>query len=102
MSDHVHLFVGLNPRLSISETIKEKKRSSTLFINSLKVFPEKFYWQEGFGVFSYSRSHIDNFYHYIENQQKHHQKKSFRDEYLEFLVKFEVDFDEQFLFEFFE
>lgn len=102
MSDHVHIFIGLNPNLSISDTIKEIKRSSSLFINSLKILPEKFQWQEGFGVFSYSRSHIDNVYHYIENQQKHHQQKSFRVEYLEFLKKFEVDFDEQFLFEFFE
>ena len=65
-------------------------------------FLRKFYWQEGYGAFSYSKSQIDNVVKYILNQKEHHQKKSFRQEYLEFLEKFEVDYDEKYLFEFYE
>ena len=68
----------------------------------LKFVPPKFYWQEGYGAFSYSKSQIDNVVKYILNQKEHHQKKSFRQEYLEFLEKFEVDYDEKYLFEFYE
>ena len=102
MPDHVHIFMSFTPKHSPSETIKEIKRASTNFINEKKWFPEKFQWQNGYGCFSYSKSHIDNVVKYILNQQNHHRKVKFKDEYLEFLRKFEVEFDEQFLFEFFD
>ena len=102
MPDHVHIFMSFTPKHSPAETIKEIKRASTNFINEKKWFPEKFQWQNGYGCFSYSKSHIDNVVKYILNQQNHHQKVKFKDEYLEFLRKFEVEFDEQFLFEFFD
>src|SRR5690606_22966697 len=102
MPDHVHIFMSFKPKHSPSETIKEIKRASTNFINEKKWFPEKFQWQNGYGCFSYSKSHIDNVVKYILNQQNHHRKVKFKDEYLEFLRKFEVEFDEQFLFEFFD
>lgn len=102
MADHVHIFFGLNPNLSVSETVKELKRVSTIFINQNNFFKGKFEWQNGYGGFSYSHSQIGQVYNYILNQQKHHQKRTFRDEYLDFLNKYEVKFEEQYLFEFFE
>jgi len=102
VSDHVHLFLGLNPKLSISETVKELKRSSSIFINDQRFFTGKFEWQEGYGGFSYGRSQIENVYEYVKNQENHHQKRTFKEEYLEFLKKYEIEFEEQYLFEFFE
>ena len=102
VTDHVHLFLGLNPKISISETVKELKRASSIFINDQRLFSNKFEWQEGYGGFSYSRSHIEKVYEYIKNQEQHHQKIPFREEYLEFFKKYEIEFEEQYLFEFFD
>ena len=102
MADHVHLFIGLNPNLSISDTVKEIKRSSALFINEQKIFPGKFQWQNGYGGFSYSQSHIEKLYNYILKQQEHHRKKTFREEYMDFLGKYQIEFQDQYLFDFFE
>ena len=102
VSDHVHLFLGLNPKISVSETVKELKRSSSIFINDQRFFTGKFEWQEGYGGFSYGRSQVENVYEYIKNQEKHHKKRTFREEYLEFLNRYEIEFEEQYLFEFFE
>ena len=101
-SDHVHIFLSYSPSHSPSETIKEIKRASTNFINEKGWSGRKFQWQNGYGCFSYSRSQIDDVVKYILNQQNHHAKRSFREEYLEFLKRFEVEFNEQFLFEFFD
>jgi len=101
ISDHVHVFVGLNPAISISDTVHELKRGSSLFINDEKLCKNKFSWQEGYGAFTYSRSHIDNVYKYIQNQEAHHKKITFREEYIDFLKKFEAEYDERYLFEFF-
>ena len=100
-ANHVHLLLSLNPCLSVSDTIHDIKRSSSLFINNSKLCPGKFAWQEGYGAFSYSRAQLDNVYQYILNQQEHHMTKTFRDEYLQFLKRFEIDYDERFLFDFF-
>ena len=102
MPDYVHLFVGFKPVISISDFIKEIKVESNEFINSKKWVAGKFSWQEGYGVFSYSHSHIDNVYKYILNQENHHRKKTFKEEYLEMLEKFKITYDEHYLFEFFE
>lgn len=102
VSDHVHIFLGLNPNISISETAKEIKRGSSKFINEEHFFAGRFQWQNGYGGFSYSHSQIDNVYNYILNQVIHHAKRSFRDEYLEFLNRNDITFEEQYLFEFFE
>jgi REP element-mobilizing transposase RayT len=101
-ADHVHVFFGMNPTMSISDIVADLKRSSSLLINEKGWFKGKFQWQEGFGAFSYSKSHVEKVYNYIINQKEHHQKKPFRDEYLDLLKKFEVDYDERFLFEFFD
>jgi REP element-mobilizing transposase RayT len=102
VSDHIHIFLGLNPSVSLSDTVYEIKRSSSLFINDNRLSRFPFNWQEGYGAFSYSKSHIDRVYKYILNQQQHHDKISFRAEYLEFLKRYEVEYDERYLFEFFE
>lgn len=100
--DHVHLLVGLNPKVSVSDTVKEVKRLSSIFINDLKVFKGRFQWQEGYGAFSYGRSQLNDIHNYIKNQEHHHQKQSFKQEYLLLLEKFEIEFDEQYLFKYFE
>lgn len=100
VSDHVHILIGINPSISISDTVHEIKRNSSLFINKQKLSKGKFTWQEGYGGFTYSRSQLENVYNYILNQEKHHEKSSFRAEYVQFLKKFEVEYDERFLFDF--
>jgi REP-associated tyrosine transposase len=102
MPDHTHVFVGFKPTILISDFVKEIKVESNEFINSKNWVKGKIAWQEGYGVFSYSHSHIDAVVKYILNQEKHHKKRSFKDEYLELLTKFEIPFEEQYLFEFIE
>jgi len=102
MPDHTHIFIGLQPSIAISDLVRDIKAGSSKFINDNKWMRGKFNWQEGFGAFSYSRSHIDKVVHYILNQQEHHRKKSFREEYIEFLTKYAVDYNEKYLFEWIE
>jgi putative transposase len=102
MKDHVHILIGQSPSISLSSLVREIKSESSRFINENKLSPNKFYWQEGFGAFSYSRSQWKEVINYIENQQIHHKKESFKEEYLNILRKFEVGFDEKYLFEFIE
>ena len=98
MHDHVHIFLGLNPSVSISKTVFELKRSTSLFINNENWFKTKFYWQEGYGAFTYSQSQVDNVYKYILNQEEHHSKVSFRLEYIDLLENFQIEYDKKFLF----
>ena len=102
MPDHTHLFVGFKPTIFIPDFIKEIKVESNEFINQKKWIRGKFAWQEGYGVFSYSHSHIDNVIKYILNQDAHHKTKSFKSEYNELLKKFNISFDEKYLFDFFD
>ena len=101
-SDHIHILIGLNPSVSVSDTVHDIKRGSSLFINNNKLVAGKFSWQEGYGGFTYSRSQIENVYRYIENQEAHHAKVRFRKEYLELLEENEIDFNSAFLFEFYD
>jgi len=101
-SNHVHILFGLNPSVSVSDTVHDIKRSSSLFINTEKLCSGRFSWQEGYGGFTYSRSQIADVYHYIENQESHHKKRTFREEYIDILAKNEIEFDQQFLFEFWD
>jgi len=80
VEDHVHCFMGLKPSVSISELMKKVKSKSSKYINDNKLILDRFEWQEGYGVFSYSQSHIDAKYKYIINQEIHHKSKTFRDE----------------------
>ena len=102
VTDHLHMFVGLHPTYSISKFMQEIKAISSGFINKQNWTGGDFLWQEGYGGFSYSRSQIDNVVNYIKNEQTHHKKKSFREEYLGFLKKFGVAYDERYLFEFYD
>ncbi|HLP52415.1 MAG TPA: IS200/IS605 family transposase [Chitinophagales bacterium] len=98
VEDHVHCFIGLKPVVSISELMKTVKAKSSKYINDNRLTKHKFEWQDGYGVFSYSHSQLDAVYKYIQNQQEHHKKQTFRDEYLEFLTKFNVSYDERYIF----
>jgi REP element-mobilizing transposase RayT len=98
MPDHIHTFVGLKPSMSISDLTRDIKNNSTNFINENKFVRGKFSWQEGYGVFSYSHSQIETVFNYIKNQEIHHHKMTFREEYLELLKKFEIEYDEKYLF----
>ena len=102
MPDHLHLFVGFGTTMSMADFMEEVKAISSKFINENGWVKGKFEWQRGYGVFSYSRSQIDNVIKYIINQQEHHKRKTFKDEYLEFLKKFEAEYDERYLFEWIE
>ena len=99
VEDHVHCFLSLKPTVSMSELMKTVKAKSSKFINDQKILEHRFEWQEGYGAFSYSQSQIQKVYYYIQNQEKHHAKKTFREEYLELLEKFEIEFDERYLFD---
>jgi len=100
-SDYIHIFLGLNPAISISSLVHDIKISSTGFVNQTKGwFHGKFAWQEGYGAFTYGHSQVNDVFRYIQNQVIHHQKKPFREEYLEMHRKFEVKYDDRFLLEF--
>ena len=102
MPDHCHLMIGMKPSISISDLVRDIKAISSKFINDSKWINGKFNWQEGFGAFSYSKSQINSVCNYILNQEEHHKKKSFKNEYLDLLKEFEVEFEEKYLFEWIE
>ncbi len=99
VEDHVHCFFGLKPTVAVSELMKTVKAKSSKYINDHSLTPERFEWQEGYGAFSYSQSQIDAVYKYIQNQEEHHKKYTFREEYLDFLEKFKISYDEKYIFE---
>jgi len=99
ISNHIHFCIGMKPSCCLSDLVREVKKSSNEFINEENFTRYKFSWQEGYGVFSYSHSHLDRVIRYIMNQKKHHSRKTFREEYLEFLEKFNVPYDERYLFD---
>ena len=102
VANHVHILIGLNPTMSVSDSVHHIKRSSSLLINKEKLCRVKFAWQEGYGGFTYSRSQLKRVYNYIQNQEKHHEKSTFKEEYTGLLKKFEVDFNDRYLFNFLE
>ena len=99
VNDHVHCFLGLKPVVSISELMKTVKAKSSKYINDHELINRRFEWQEGYGVFSYSHSQINQVIQYITNQEEHHKNQMFREEYLEFLNRFEIPYDERYIFE---
>lgn len=99
MPDHIHAFIGIKPSMSISDLVRDIKNNSTNFINKNKFVRGRFSWQEGFGAFSYSHSQIGNVYKYIMHQEEHHRRKTFKEEYLELLKRFEIDHHDNYLFE---
>jgi len=102
VADHIHCFIGIKPSTSLSELIRDIKNNSSKFINEKQLVKGKFQWQEGFGAFSYATSQVKNVYNYILNQEEHHKKTSFKEEYLTLLENYEVDYEEKYLFDFIE
>ena len=100
--DHIHIFIGYYLSDPLPDLVEKIKTSSTNWINNNRFSPVKFAWQKGYGAFTHSNSQIDRVVKYILNQDKHHKKRSFREEYLEILRKNDIEFDEQYLFEFFD
>jgi REP element-mobilizing transposase RayT len=98
MPDHLHLLIGFRPNENLSQLAQIVKSESTKWINDNLLCNEKFGWQDGFGAFSYSKSHVPNVISYIQNQEVHHRKQTFREEYIAFLKAFEIDFDERYIF----
>jgi REP element-mobilizing transposase RayT len=102
MPNHAHILVGMQPNIAVSDLTRDIKSNSSKFINQSKWVKGKFSWQEGFGSFSYSKSQIDSVVKYILNQEGQHKKKTFKQEYLEFLDKFNVEYKEEYLFDWIE
>ena len=99
VKDHIHILVGLNPKIALSDLVRDVKNNSSAFINKKGWIKGKFSWQKGFGAFSYSRSHVDAVIEYIRNQEQHHRKRTFKEEYVEFLKKFSIPYDTKYIFE---
>ena len=102
MADHIHIFIGYKPSVSIPDLMKDIKVASCLWINERKLTKQKFNWQEGYGAFSYSQKHIDRVCKYIQNQESHHQMKTFREEYIDFIKEYKIEYEDRYLFEFFD
>lgn len=102
MTDHSHLLVSIKPTISISDLVRDIKANSSKWINEKQYVVGKFQWQEGFGAFSYGQSQLDIVITYINNQEQHHEQKTFKDEYIELLQRFNIIYDEKYLFEWIE
>jgi putative transposase len=102
MPDHVHILVSMTPALALSDFVRDIKANSSTFIKEKKWVNSLFSWQEGYGAFSYQKNQVNEVVHYILNQPEHHRSMTFKEEYIEFLRKFEVEYDEKYLFEFYE
>ncbi len=102
MPDHVHILVSVSPSICLSDLVRDIKSCSSGFIKEKGWVNDGFAWQQGFGAFSYHGSITKQVVNYILNQQQHHEKKTFREEYLEFLKEYAIDFDEKYLYEFYD
>ena len=99
MPDHIHLLVGLKPTIALSNLVRDIKANSSRFVNEKSWIKGKFEWQHGFGAFSYSHSQLDTIINYINNQEEHHKKKTFKEEYISFLQHFHIEFKTEYIFE---
>lgn len=102
VADHIHAFIGMKPAQSLSDLMQDIKGSSSKWINDKRLVKGHFNWQEGYGAFSYAHSQIDIVIKYINNQQAHHKKKTFKEEYLEILDEYNIEYNEKYLFTFIE
>jgi REP element-mobilizing transposase RayT len=95
--NHIHIFIGYKPHQLIPDLLQDIKGNSSGWINKKEFVKGKFKWQEGYGAFSYSHSHIDRVVKYIHNQEQHHKKNTFKEEYTELLRKFNVEYDDRYV-----
>jgi REP element-mobilizing transposase RayT len=102
VADHVHILIGLRPAMALADLVQEIKADSTNFINKNRWVRGRFSWQEGYGAFSYGHSQLDTIIRYIQDQEKHHKHRSFRHEYLTLLRKFDIAFEDKYVFDFIE
>ena len=102
MPDHIHILIGMKPSCCLSDLVREIKKASNEFVNKNGFSRSRFEWQEGYGAFSYSHSALDNVIHYIQNQKEHHKKRSFKDEYKEFLIQYKIEHKDAYLFDWIE
>jgi REP element-mobilizing transposase RayT len=100
--NHIHFLIGMKPTCCLSDLVREIKKSSNTFIKEKKFTSYNFQWQEGFGAFSYSHSQLTDVIQYIANQKEHHKKRTFKEEYLAFLHAFEIEFKDEYLFNWIE
>lgn len=100
MPDHLHILIGLKPAMALADLVREIKSDSTNFINEKKLVRGRFNWQQGYGAFSYGHSQLNTIIRYIQNQERHHQKQSFKNEYMALLRKFDIAFDDKYVFKF--
>jgi REP element-mobilizing transposase RayT len=98
-ADHLHILIGMKPSCCLSDLVREIKKSSNEFINQKRLSKKKFQWQEGYGAFSFSHSALDDVIRYVKNQKEHHKKQNFKDEYVSFLKKFQVEYKDEYLFQ---
>jgi REP element-mobilizing transposase RayT len=96
-TNHLHIFIGMKPSCCLSDFVRELKKSSNAFIKEKKLCKYDFNWQEGFGAFSYSRSHIENVINYIKNQKEHHKTQTLKNEFLDYLSEYNIDYDHKYL-----
>ena len=99
VSNHIHILLNIKPNIALSDLVRDIKANSSRFVNEKRFVRGKFSWQEGFGAFSYSISQLNDVIQYIQNQEEHHKETSFKDEYLKYLKRFEIEFDENYVFE---
>jgi REP element-mobilizing transposase RayT len=99
VEDHIHILLGIKPNIALSDLVRDIKANSSRHINEKDLARGYFSWQEGFGAFSYSHSQLGDVIRYIQNQERHHKKSSFKDEYLSYLKRYEIDFDEKYIFQ---
>ncbi len=102
MPDHIHIFIGFKPSIKISDLVGDIKTASSKYIKKERLLPGTFAWQDGYGCFTYAHSQLDVVAKYVMNQKVHHQKRTFRQEYMEMLQKAGVQYDERYLFEFYD
>ena len=102
VEDHIHILIGLKPAMALADLVREIKADSSNFVNRERFVRGRFSWQEGYGAFSYGHSQLDTIIRYIQNQEQHHKHSSFKNEYLTLLRKFDIAFEEKYVFEFIE
>jgi len=100
--DHVHILIGLKPAISLADLVRDIKADSSTFVNKQRLVHGRFGWQKGYGAFSYGHSQLDRIIRYIQNQEQHHKRSSFKREYLTLLRKFDIAFEEKYVFDFIE